>query len=71
MPGAQVSVVPALAMPLKKAALSGLFQRHTLDLASEILGDEIPVDQVPECRDIVGPTITIIDIVGVLPDVAR
>ena len=55
---------------IKKGRIKRPFHRFELDLASEILRDEIPVDQIPECRDIVGPTIAIIDVVGVLPYVA-
>ena len=70
MPIAKVSALPHLVMPLKKAAPSGLFYGILLGLSSKILRDEIPVDQVPECRDIIGPTIAIIHVVGVLPHVA-
>ena len=55
---------------IKKGRIKRPFHRFELDLASEILRDEIPVDQIPECRDIVGTPIAIIDVVGVLPHVA-
>src|SRR5574340_65050 len=36
----------------------------------EVFGDEIPVDQIPEMLDIRRPRIAVVDVVGVLPDVA-
>lgn len=36
----------------------------------KIFSNEIPVDEVPESRDIVGAGISIVDVVGVFPDIA-
>ena len=69
IPAAQASALPAVDA-IKKGRIKRPFHRFELDLASEILRDEIPVDQIPESRDIVGTPIAVIDIVGVLPYIA-
>src|SRR5690606_7778084 len=36
---------------------------------TEILGSEIPVDEVPEVLEILGTRVTVVDVVSVFPDV--
>src|ERR1019366_3084313 len=36
-----------------------------------VLGDEVPVRQLPEGLDVLGPRVAPVDVVGVLPDIAR
>ena len=39
-------------------------------LSSQIAGHEIPIDQGPERFDITGAFIAVIDVIGMLPDIA-
>ena len=38
-------------------------------LASETLGNGVPIHDVPECVDVVGTAVLVVEIVGVLPDI--
>ena len=55
----------------KKAARSGLFRLGRAGLAGKILGDKIPVDQIPKRRNVVGTAVAIVYVVSVFPNVAR
>jgi len=52
-----------------RAALRG---RHPCTAASnfQVLGGELPVRQLPEGLDVLGPRVAVVDVVGVLPDIA-
>ena len=39
--------------------------------SSQVLGGEVPVRQLPEGLDVLGPRVAAVDVVGVLPDIAR
>ena len=38
--------------------------------SSQVLGGEVPVRQLPEGLDVLGPRVAAVDVVGVLPDIA-
>src|ERR1035437_5584262 len=51
---------------------AALPDRRPLAAASsfQVLGGEVPVRQLPEGLDVLGPRIAVVDVVGVLPDIA-
>src|SRR5450759_4733623 len=42
----------------------------TVEDESQVLGGEVPVRQLPEGLDVLGPRVAPVDVVGVLPDIA-
>ena len=54
----------------KKPHCAAFFHRSGFELAGKVLRDEIPVNQIPESRNIVGTPIAIIDVIGMLPYIA-
>ena len=60
---ARCRFAPCSALPLRFGATRQSQSAHAA-------GDEIPIDQIPERFDILWPCVAVIDVIGVLPDIA-